>query len=75
VETSDPDGNEVETKFWIYQEVGTYIGNADLATSGNRIEIALDGTSTGQLHLIAEVKDNGIHPMTRYVRFVVEVQN
>ncbi len=75
VETSDPDGDLLETKFWIYQEVGNYAGKADLAVSGNRVAIALDGASIGQLHVIAEVKDNGLHPMTRYVRFVVEVQN
>ena len=75
VETSDPDGDLLETKFWIYQEVGTYEGKADLTVSGNRVEVALDATSTGQLHVIAEVKDNGLHSMTRYVRFVVEVQN
>lgn len=74
VETSDPDGDEVETKFWIYQEVGTHTGKASLNASGNQVEVQLGPSATGQLHIIAEVKDNGIHPMTRYARFVVEVE-
>jgi len=73
VETSDPDGDELETKFWIYKEVGTYTGEAILAAEGNSVQIQLDNFSTGLLHVIAEVTDNGVHPMTRYQRFVVEV--
>lgn len=73
VQTSDPDGDLLETKFWIYQEVGTYTGEAKLIASGNQVEVALDPQAAGQLHVIAEVKDNGVHPMTRYVRFVIGV--
>ncbi|WP_026966931.1 DUF1593 domain-containing protein [Algoriphagus terrigena] len=74
VETSDPDGNELETKFWIYKEVGTYTGEAALAADGNQVGVKLDSNATGTLHVIAEVKDSGKHPMTRYQRFVVEVK-
>ena len=73
VQTSDPDGDQLDTKFWIYKEVGTYKGEAQLSAEGNKVQVTLDPSSTGQLHVIAEVKDNGVHPMTRYVRFVVEV--
>jgi hypothetical protein len=38
------------------------------------VNVSLDPMAVGQLHIIAEVKDNGIHPMTRYQRFVVEVK-
>ncbi len=74
VQTSDPDGDQLETKFWVYKEVGTYDGEAQLSAEGNKVQVTLDATSTGQLHVIAEVQDNGVHPMTRYVRFVVEVE-
>ncbi|MEB2776805.1 DUF1593 domain-containing protein [Algoriphagus sp. D3-2-R+10] len=73
VETSDPDGDTLETKFWIYKEVGTYSGEAKLIAEGDTVQVQLDPNSKGQLHVIAEVKDNGGHPMTRYQRFVVEV--
>lgn len=74
VETSDPDGDKLETKFWIYKEVGTYQGEADLNLNGNQVTFSLDDSSLGQLHIIAEVKDDAVHPMTRYQRFVVEVK-
>lgn len=73
IETSDPDGDKLEVEFWIYQEVGTYQGEAILNGEGNQVIVSLDDSSLGQLHVIAEVTDNGMHPMTRYQRFVVEV--
>lgn len=73
VETSDPDGDLLETKFWIYKEVGTYNGEVQLSAEDNKVQVTLDALSSGQLHLIGEVKDNGAHPMIRYVRFVVEI--
>ncbi|MBB6328502.1 hypothetical protein FHS59_004158 [Algoriphagus iocasae] len=73
VETSDPDGDVLETKFWIYKEVGTYTGEATLTVEGNSVQLQLDDSSTGLLHVIAEVKDQRAHPMIRYQRFVVEV--
>lgn len=73
VETSDPDGDSLQTKFWIYQEVGTYAGDAVLTAKGNQVQVKLATDSVGQLHVIAEVADNGVHPMTRYQRFVVEI--
>jgi hypothetical protein len=74
VQTSDPDGDALETTFWIYKEVGTYLGTAELSTEGNKVHISLDPSATGELHVIAEVKDDGEHPMTRYIRFVVDVR-
>lgn len=73
VEVSDPDGDALETKFWIYKEVGTYSGEASLIGNENQVQVRLDPSSVGQLHVIAEVRDKGNHPMTRYQRFVVDV--
>lgn len=73
IEASDPDRDQLTTKFWIYKEVGTYTGLATLSQSGNQVSVTLDSEATGELHVITEVKDNAVHPMTRYVRFVVEV--
>lgn len=73
IQSSDPDGDKLSTTFWIYKEVGTYAGNATLTPNGNQVEVKLDQNSIGQLHVIAEVSDEADHPMTRYVRFVVEV--
>lgn len=73
IQSSDPDGDKLATTFWIYKEVGTYAGNATLIPNGNQVEVKLDQNSIGQLHVIAEVTDDADHPMTRYVRFVLDV--
>ncbi|GAB3217649.1 DUF1593 domain-containing protein [Algoriphagus aestuariicola] len=74
VQSSDPDGDQLSTVFWVYKEVGTYTGEVGLSQAGNRVTLDLDPSAKGQLHVIAEVKDSGTHPMTRYQRFVVEVE-
>lgn len=73
VKVQDPDGDQVDLDFWIYQEVGTYSGKAKLEAEGNQVRVDLDPSGSGQLHVIAAAKDQGVHPMTRYVRFVIEV--
>ena len=73
VATSDPDGDNLTTHFWLYSEVGTYLGKPLLDQKENRLEIQLDPESTGELHVIASVKDDGEHSMVRYQRFVIQV--
>lgn len=74
VEASDPDGDELEINFWIYREVGTYSEEVELIVDQNSAMVQLAETGTGELHVIAEVRDRAEHPMTRFVRFVVEVR-
>lgn len=75
VEASDPDGDELDIKFWIYQEVGTYTEDVEITVNQDSAMIQLPETGTGELHIIAEVQDQAEHSMTRYVRFVVKVEN
>ena len=70
----DPDGDELETRFWIYKEVGTYAGEAAVSSEGEKATVTLPAHATGALHVIAEVKDRAGHPMTRYHRFVIDVE-
>jgi hypothetical protein len=74
IETTDPDGDKLSTKFWIYKEVGNYTAEAELSPEGDKVQLTLPSAGKGSLHVIAEVTDNGVHPMTRYQRFVVEVE-
>lgn len=74
ISASDPDGDELKTNFWIYNEVGTYTGEAMLISKGDMATLTLPVDETGSLHVIAEVTDNGIHPMTRYQRFIIDVK-
>ena len=79
VETSDPDGDSVHTRFWIYEEIGSYNGESELTYVGNSATLQVNEVDSGVLHgsgtihVIAEVTDNGVHPMTRYQRFVIEI--
>ena len=75
IEASDPDGDELYTSFWIYKEVGNYVGVPKINTKGLEANLVLDADHTGILHVIAEVRDNGEHPMTRYLRFVIEIKS
>ncbi len=74
IEATDPDGDELETTYWIYKEVGDYSGNVQITTNGEEALVDLPANQPGELHVIAEVKDSGKHPMTRYARFVILVE-
>lgn len=75
VEASDPDGDELEINFWIYQEVGSYSEKVELTVNQESVKVQLAETGTGELHVIAEVRDRVVHPMTRYVRFLIKVED
>jgi hypothetical protein len=74
IEAADPDGDSLETRFWIYPEVGTYAGAASVVATNATATVSLPATGTGTLHVIAEVRDRATHPMTRYQRFVIRVE-
>lgn len=74
ITAEDPDGDELATKFWIYKEVGTYSAAVEMTSESQIATVKLPQEGKGILHIIAEVKDNRTHPMTRYKRFVIEVK-
>ena len=74
IDASDPDGDELKINFWVYKEVGSYSGEAHIDQKNNSAEVTLPDNEKGELHIIAEVEDNGVHPMTRYARFVIDVR-
>ncbi len=74
INATDPDGDTLNISFWPYNEVGTYSGNARITNDGQEAEVTLPAEQTGELHIIAEVEDSGEHSMTRYARFVINVQ-
>lgn len=73
IDATDPDGDYLNITYWMYKEVGSYSGDARITSDGQEATVVLPGVQKGELHIIAEVKDNGEHPMTRYVRFVVNI--
>jgi hypothetical protein len=74
LKASDPDGDKLEYKFWVYKEAGTYTAPIRLIPGNWRAEVQLANDAEGQLHVIAEITDQATHPMTRYARFVLDVK-
>jgi Protein of unknown function (DUF1593) len=71
---TDPDKNNMQYRWWQYEEVDTYkdkvsIQNADSKNATFRMPNDIKKGET--IHLILEVIDNGIPQMTRYQRVVV----
>jgi hypothetical protein len=75
--SSDPDGDEINTLWWIYSEAGTYEGDLDIhhpdhATTNLAIP---EDAICREIHVILEViDDNAIVPMYDYRRIVISVE-
>jgi hypothetical protein len=72
--TGDPDGNTVQTTWWIYNEAGTVRGATLSATAGLKTVAQLPRIKKGgELHVILQVEDNGIPPLSAYRRAIIHV--
>jgi Cellulose-binding Sde182, nucleoside hydrolase-like domain/Cellulose-binding protein Sde0182, C-terminal domain len=76
VGSSDPDGDKLAYRWFVYPEVGTYAGEAKVEGADT-----LDGTvlvpanaKEKTIHIILEVTDAGDPPLTRYRRVVLQVR-
>ncbi|MEP7268692.1 MAG: nucleoside hydrolase-like domain-containing protein [Saprospiraceae bacterium] len=70
----DPDGNKLNYKWWYYPEAGNYQGKVRIINTNrktSKIELDKKLEKNESIHMIVEVIDNGIHPMTRYQRVVL----
>ncbi len=75
--TSDPDGDELQYRWWQYQEAGTFKGIIEIQDAAKpSASFTLPGDASGgkTIHIICEVTDNGSPPLTRYQRVVVAIQ-
>lgn len=80
--STDPDGNELNFKWYYYPEAGTF--NIATGRTGNPLKI-IDANKAkasfivpktiryGTMHIIVEVSDNGKPSLTRYQRVIVNV--
>lgn len=73
---SDPDGNQVTTKWWQFH-VGTYLGEVEITQPHElRTEVIIpkDAKAGQTIHIILEANDNGVPSLTRYQRIIITVR-
>ena len=71
--TYDPDGDNLNFNWWIYQEIST----PGIILKNNKVkQLELEipkSNARGQIHLILEVKDRGVPELYAYRRIVLEI--
>lgn len=73
-DSSDPDGQALSARWWVYREAGTYAGDVPLRADGLRCELTVPADAAGRsIHLILELTDAGEPPLTRYRRVILSV--
>lgn len=74
VVATDPDGGTLECRWLVYKEAGTCETVPEIHGSGMHAEFFAPCVGEKScLHVIAEVSNKAMLPLTRYVRFVVTV--
>jgi hypothetical protein len=74
---TDPDKNKLFYKWWQYEEVDSYAGTIKITnndTPDATIFIPKDAKSGDTIHVICEVKDNGIPSLTSYQRTIITIK-
>lgn len=75
--TSDPDGDRVSLKWWVWKEAGSYQGAANIQPAVNRASLVVpaDAKPGETIQVIAEATDDDPDlPLTRYEKIVVTVK-
>jgi Cellulose-binding Sde182, nucleoside hydrolase-like domain/Cellulose-binding protein Sde0182, C-terminal domain len=73
--STDPDGNKLSYRWWIYREAGTYVGDVKIENASSlKAALQMPRDSHGKtVHVIVEVSDDGAPPLTTYRRIVLTV--
>jgi hypothetical protein len=74
--TTDPDGDKIFSRWFIYKEAGDYNGTINVRDS-NAIEasfVAPEVSQTREIHVILEVKDDGEPNLYSYRRVIITVK-
>lgn len=74
--SSDPDGDKLAYRWWVYPEAGTYPGAVTVETADMpAATLAVPADAAGKvIHVVLEVTDTGTPALTRYRRVVVTVK-
>jgi hypothetical protein len=71
--TTDPDGDRLRYRWYVYPEAGTYAGKPAIADSGSvqaMLQVPTDAAGK-TIHVLLEVTDDSAPALTRYRRVVV----
>src|SRR5262249_42758326 len=73
VGSSDPDGDRLSFRWFVYPEAGTYAGDVPLTAATDEPPGVTAPADAGgkSLHVVREVTDNGEPALTRYRRAVI----
>jgi hypothetical protein len=72
--TSDPDRDELQYRWFVYPEAGSYSKTISLETDGARVALAVPPEAAGRtIHIILEVTDSGVPALYAYRRAIVTV--
>jgi hypothetical protein len=73
--SSDPDGNAVGYRWWVYREAGSFWGDAPITGAETpEAAVTVPADASGRtIHAILEVTDRGDPPLTAYRRVVLQV--
>jgi hypothetical protein len=73
--SSDPDGDRLTYRWWVYREAGSYWGDAPIKGNASAsCAVTVPEEAAGRtIHVILEVVDTGKPPLTAYRRAVITV--
>jgi len=74
--SSDPDGDALSFRWFVYREAGSYAGDAKLEWADKEdstLQVPADAAGKS-VHVVLEVIDSGLPPLTRYRRIVINVR-
>ena len=75
--TYDPDNNQLTYNWWFYKEAGSFNGNLKIEKSKTQnasFKVPGELNEEVSIHIICEVKDDGIPQLTRYKRVIIKVE-
>ena len=75
-DSTDPDGDSLQPRWWFYPEASSYRGSVEFAgadTQQAKVTIPADAANQ-TLHIILELQDSGSPPLTRYRRAVIRIE-
>lgn len=75
--TADPDGDNLNYRWWQYDEADSYDGSVEIKNADHQVAsftVPKEAGSGKTIHMICEVTDNGAPPLTRYQRLVVKIE-